>query len=61
MNIQIAGVDIDKVTDLYEDDTDLFVTVARSYVSSIPSILDKIANVSAETLADYAISVHSIK
>ena len=61
MDIQIPGVDIDKVIDLYEDDIDLYVKVARSYVSSTPAVLDKLKNVSAETLADYAVSIHSIK
>ena len=61
MNIQIPGVDIDKVVDLYEDDIDLFVTVSRSYISNAPVVLDKLRNVSAETLADYAVSIHSIK
>ena len=71
MNIQIPGVDLDKAVELFEDDIDLFVTVARSYVSSIPAVLDKIRlienqmienqNVSAAPLADYAVSMHSIK
>ena len=70
MNIQIPGVDLDKVIDLYEDDIDLFVKVARSYISSIPAVLDKlrlianqmIANQDASAeLADYAVNVHSMK
>ena len=66
MNIQIPGVDIEKVEDLYEDDIDLYVKVCRSFVSVTPAVLDKLRlvdnhNVSAEILAAYAISVHSIK
>jgi len=66
MNIDIPGVDIEILEDLYEDDTDLFVKVARSYVSNTPAVLDKLRlmegpNVSAEALADYAIAIHSLK
>ncbi|MCL2042539.1 MAG: hypothetical protein FWG89_00210 [Treponema sp.] len=61
MIIQIPGVDLEKVEDLYEDDTDLYVKVCRSYVSVTPAILDKLREVSAETLADYAVCIHSIK
>ena len=65
MNIEIAGVDIDKVEELYEDDIDLYIKVARSYLSSTPLVLDKMRlienNSTKEALADYAVSVHSIK
>ena len=71
MNIQIPGVDVDKVIELYEDDIDLFVKVARSYVSSTPLVLDKLRLIkdnmtanqdgSAGALADYAVSIHSVK
>ena len=61
MNIQIPGIDEDKVLDLYEDDLDLYVKVCCSFVSVTPAVLDKLRDVSAETLADYAVFVHSIK
>ena len=66
MNIDIPGVDIDIVEDLYEDDIDLYVKVARSYVTNTPALLDKLRliegpNVSAEALADYAVTIHSLK
>ena len=66
MDIQIPGIDMEKVLDLYEGDTDLFVIVSRSYVSNAPAVLDKLRlienpNVSAEALADYAVNIHSIK
>ena len=61
MNIQIPGVDEEKVLELYEDDINLYIKVMRSFVSVTPAVLDKLRNVSAETLADYAICIHSIK
>ena len=61
MNIQISGVDMEKVFEQYEDDIDLFATVSRSYISTSSVTLDKIRTVSAETLADYAVWIHSIK
>ena len=61
MTIQIPGVDEEKVYEQYEDDINLYAKVSRSFISVTPAVLDKIRNVTAETLADYAVYVHSIK
>ena len=61
MTINIPGVDAEKGLDLYDDDFDIYLSVLRSYLSNTPSALDKLRNVSAETLQDYAISVHGVK
>jgi len=61
MNIQIPGVDLDKLYEQYEDDIDLYAKVSRSYITTTRATLDKIRTVSTETLADYAVFIHSIK
>jgi CheY-like chemotaxis protein/two-component sensor histidine kinase len=61
MKIEIAGVDESKVMELYDGDMEIFLPVLRSYLSVIPEALEKMRSVSAETLADYRISVHGVK
>ena len=61
MKIDIPGVDEERIIELYDGDFDIFLPVLRSYLSVIPDTLDKISNVSAETLQDYTIKVHGIK
>jgi PAS domain S-box-containing protein len=61
MKIEIAEVDESKVMELYDGDMDIFLPVLRSYLSVIPAALEKMRAVSAETLADYRVSVHGVK
>ena len=61
MRIEIPGVDTAMGLDLYDDDEDIFLIVLRSYADNLPASLEKLRNVSAETLADYAITVHGVK
>jgi HPt (histidine-containing phosphotransfer) domain-containing protein len=61
MNIQIPGINAKKGLDLFDDDVDIYLVVLRSWLTNTPAVLDKLRNVSAETLADYAISIHGIK
>jgi CheY-like chemotaxis protein/HPt (histidine-containing phosphotransfer) domain-containing protein len=59
--IRIPRVDTEKGLSLYGDEMDIYLEVLRSYVLNTPAVLDKIRNVSEETLQDYAINVHGIK
>ena len=61
MTIEIPGIDADAGLDLYDGDMDIYLRVLRAYVPAVSKALDKIRNVSAETLKDYAVSVHGIK
>lgn len=66
MKIQIPGIDIEKGLDLYDDEEDIYLQVLRSYASNTPAVINKLRNVSAETLSaetlpDYAAAVHGIK
>jgi HPt (histidine-containing phosphotransfer) domain-containing protein len=61
MTIGVPGVDENIFQDLFEGDVDVYKAVLQSFVEKTPSVLNKLANVSKETLADYAISVHGLK
>ena len=61
MAIKIPGVDVEKGLALYDDEEDIYLIVLRSYATNAPSVLDKLRSVSAETLADYATSIHGVK
>ena len=61
MPIVIPGIDTETVHNLYDDDTEIYTAILRSFVSRIPAVLDKIRNVSSETLPDYMIKIHSFK
>ena len=61
MDIQIPGVDVDSGLDLCDGDLNIYLRVLRAYVSAIPAALEKMQNVTAETLHNYAINVHGVK
>ena len=61
MRIEIPGVDAEKGLELYDDEEDIYLIVLRSYAANTTTTLDKIRNVSAETLADYTACVHGVK
>jgi len=59
--ISIPGVDTEKGLSLYGDDLDIYLPTLRSYVSYTTDVLDKLRNVSEETLPEYVINVHGLK
>jgi len=61
VKIDIPGVDERRVMELYNGDLKIYLPVLRSYLSVIPDTLEKMSQVSAETLPDYAIKVHGVK
>jgi signal transduction histidine kinase/DNA-binding response OmpR family regulator/HPt (histidine-containing phosphotransfer) domain-containing protein len=61
VKIDIPGVDEKKVMDTYSGDMDIFLPVLRSYLSTIPGSLEKLSQVSAETLQQYTVTVHGVK
>jgi len=60
MPIEIPGIDTEAVFSLY-DDEEVYRTILHTFVSKIPAVLDKIRNVSSETLSDYMIKMHALK
>jgi len=61
MAIEIPDVDAASGLDLCDGNMEIYIKSLRLYASSIPVSLEKMRGVSQETLADYAITVHSVK
>ena len=61
MEIDIPGVDVERVKQIYGDKTKVFLNVLRSYLSVVPEALEKMSKVSQETLPSYVTSVHGVK
>ncbi|MCL2009176.1 MAG: ATP-binding protein [Synergistaceae bacterium] len=56
----IEGVDLTAGISRFGGE-DAYLQIIRSYVTHTPALLEKVRTVSADTLADYAITVHGIK
>ena len=54
------GLDIEDARERYPHEG-MYLKILRSYLKHAPGILDSLRVVSAETLADYAITVHGLK
>ena len=61
MAIDIPGLDAEKGLSLYGGEMDIYLEILRSYILNMPKNLDKIRNVSEETLQGYFIAMHGIK
>jgi len=59
--IDIPGMDAKKAIVLYGGDLAIYLNILRVYSNKMPATLDKIRNVTAETLNDYVIIVHGVK
>jgi PAS domain S-box-containing protein len=59
--IIIPGVDTKKGISLYAGEANIYLPLLRSYAANAPGALNKLRNVSAETLSDYCITVHGLK
>jgi CheY-like chemotaxis protein len=59
--IAIPGVDTEKALYLFDGDEEMLLDFLRSYVEYIPAELDKLRDVCAGNLPDYAIDVHTVK
>jgi len=61
MDIKISGVNAESGLELCDGSEEIYLRSLRLYVSNMPSYLEKIKNVTKETLHDYAINVHGVK
>ena len=61
MTITIPAVDEQKGLELYSGDVSVYLSVLNAYVSYTPAIIDKLRNVSAETLPAYILAIHTLK
>jgi len=59
--INIPGVNATAGLALYDGNMEIYAAVLRSFVHSGYKVLDKMRTVTAETLPDFAISVHGLK
>ncbi|MDR2532476.1 MAG: PAS domain-containing protein [Oscillospiraceae bacterium] len=57
----IPGVNMKLGLSLYEDDREMYVEILRSFAENVPAELEKLHDVSEETLSEYGIDVHTIK
>jgi len=61
MAIEIPEVDVSSGLEICDGNMTIYLNSLRLFASSIPENLEKIKNVSAETLEDYAVTIHSVK
>jgi HPt (histidine-containing phosphotransfer) domain-containing protein len=61
MTIEIPGLNTQKGLELCDGDLNMYLRFLRLYVSNMPKALEKMRNVSEETLQDYAVSAHGAK
>ena len=61
MKFNIPGIDAKKGLDLYDGDEEIYILVLRSFAKNVPTSLDKLRNISAETLPNYLIGIHGFK
>jgi len=57
----IPGVNAKLGLSLYEGDMELYVDILTSYAENTPAEIDKLRDVSKETLPTYAIDIHTMK
>ena len=58
---KITGVNMDAGLDLYDEEMDIYLSVMKSFVTNAPAVLEKLRNVTAESLPGYIINVHGMK
>jgi len=61
MDIKIPGINADSGLELCDGSEKIYIHSLRLFVSNIPASLEKLKNVSKDTLASYAIAVHGVK
>jgi HPt (histidine-containing phosphotransfer) domain-containing protein len=60
-DIVIPGIDAHMGSSLYSGEMDIYVSILRSFTSSIPSTIEKLRTVTEGTLPQYATAVHGLK
>jgi HPt (histidine-containing phosphotransfer) domain-containing protein len=58
---RIEGINWQDGLNCFDGDKDVYLSIIRSYVDSTAQLINRICNVTEETLADYAIHIHGIK
>jgi len=61
MDIKIPGINAASGLELCDGNEEIYIHSLRLFVTNVPASLEKLKNVSKETLANYAINVHGVK
>jgi signal transduction histidine kinase/DNA-binding response OmpR family regulator len=61
MEIDIPGVDNERVKKIYGKKFNIYLDVLRSYLDVVPKSLEEMSQVTKETLSAYVTSVHGVK
>jgi len=57
----IAGINMEFGLSLYDGDMDMFKEIIHVYAKSVPTVLERLRDVSEQSLPDYAIDIHAIR
>jgi signal transduction histidine kinase/ActR/RegA family two-component response regulator len=60
-SVIVSGLNSEKGLALYDNNMEVYVSVLRYFVPNALTLIEKLRNVSKETLADYTINVHGLK
>jgi len=61
LGIKVSGLNIDQGIQRFGGDEESYFIVLRSFAANTPLLLEKIKNVSLDTMADYGVAMHGIK
>jgi len=61
MDIVIPGINTAGGLELCDGDEKIYISSMRLFTANIPASIEKLKNVSEETLSKYAVSVHGVK
>jgi HPt (histidine-containing phosphotransfer) domain-containing protein len=57
----IPGININAGLELYGDEMDIYISVLKSFTANTPDAIEKLRNVTQETIKDYTIVIHGLK
>jgi len=57
----VPGLDVNYGLSLYEDDMDMYLIILQSFVENTMDELNKLRDITEDTLPEYAINIHAIK
>ena len=59
--INIPGINEETGLELYGGDTDIYISVMKSFILNTPVSIRKLQDISQENLPNYAITIHGLK
>jgi HPt (histidine-containing phosphotransfer) domain-containing protein len=61
IGLSVEGMDFEKGIKRFNNNPDTYIKILKSFIKSMPASLDKLRDITAENLADYAILIHGLK